>query len=95
MKQISTIIAAFAASVVLTSSALAESKGKMANEWTVSKMAPKDGETEAPSKTVAGSGAGKANFQDLTLANKPTPDTSVKKKGSYLKLGPIKGESTD
>ena len=97
MKLTSIIAAAFATSAALTTIAAAESKGKMKNEWTVSKMAPKDGNTEAPAKTImgSGSGAGKASFQDLSLVKKPTPDTPVQKKVDHQKMSLIKGESKD
>lgn len=73
-----------------------QSKGKMKNEWTVNKMATKDGDAKKPkAKMGSGSGAGKVNVQDISITDKTnTGGTAVKKKetGMFLKLGPIKGE---
>ena len=61
------------------------SKGKMANEWTVSKLA-QNPKPEAEASLNGGGGGGKVAVQDLQVA-KPAKADPI-----YLKLGAIKGE---
>lgn len=97
----STALFAIATMVIVSVSipVFAESqRGKMANEWTVSKMEkavkPEDGipeETWAISNGT-GSGAGKVNVQDINARKEGDAGVKKKKAGMFLKLGAIKGE---